>query len=212
MVYMMNAMGYKAAGISASELSAGADNLSALNSHMQFTLVNCNHQFENDLALIIKPYVIINCSNIKVGITGVCSPLKNIKSNDPIQSANKIASFLKNDKHCDIVICLSHLGSQQADGLPDNQKLANNSENIDMIIGGDNKKILLNMQVLQNKLKHEVFLAQSAPQGLMVGRTMIDFNKSMQRTGVKAKHFIPGSENHSFAATSSSIRMDKNLA
>jgi len=186
-VYTMNAMGYKATGLSNRELAFGHENLAALAANMQFTLVNCNHQFEGELDWIVKPYITFKYDNIKVGVTGVSSPLKGAKYSDALQSAIKTAAILKNDKKCDLVICLSHLSTQS-----DNQMLAIQSENIDMIIGCDNGKLYANAQILRNKIKHEVILAQTASKGLMAGNTIINFNQDKLKSGVMAKSFIPG--------------------
>jgi 5'-nucleotidase len=190
-VYTMNAMGYKAAGLSNYELASGHENLVSLASTMQFSLVNCNHSFEGELNWIVKPYIIFKYNNIKIGITGVSSPLKGAKYNDAIQSANKTAAILKNNKKCDLVICLSHLSHAGEES----QALATQSENIDMIIGSDNGKLYPNTLILRNKIKHEVILAQTASNGLMAGNTIINFNRDKQKSAVLPKSFVPGDEN-----------------
>lgn len=189
MVYTMNAMGYKAAGLSNYEMALGHEKLAALASDMQFEMVNCNHRFEGELYWVIKPYIVFKYNTIKVGVTGVSSPLTGATYTNAVQSANKTAAMLKNDKKCDFVICLSHLSTQS-----DNQMLANESENIDMIIGCDNGKLHANAQILHNKIKHEVILAQNASKGLMAGNTTISFNGTKQKSGVMAKSFIPGDD------------------
>jgi 5'-nucleotidase len=186
-VYTMNAMGYKAAGLSNRELALGHQKLAELASNMQFALVNCNHSFEGELGRVIKPYITFKYNNIKVGVTGVSSPLKGTQYNDAVQSANKTAAMLRNDKKCDLVICLSHLNNQQ-----DIQALAGQSENIDMIIGCDNGKLYANAQILHNKIKHEVILTQTASKGLMAGNTIINFDGNRQKSGITAQSFIPG--------------------
>jgi len=191
-LYMMNSMGYHAAAIGNQELSSGEDHLASLIPLMKFTLVNCNLQFNNKLSSLVKPYIIINSGNFKTGITGVCSKVNGIKYNDAIKSANNVARLLKEDEKCDLIICLSHLGHKQEGDTPDNQKLAEQSENIDIIIGGDNRKLFKNAIVHRNKLKHEVILAQTAWNGLMMGRTIVNFDDKKQKNGIRAKHYIPG--------------------
>jgi 5'-nucleotidase len=207
MIYKMNATGYHVAAIGNNELLHGQDHLASLVPLMQFTLVNCNLQFENKLSTLVKPYVIITSGKFKIGVTGVCNELKGIKYNDPIQSANKVARILKENEKCDLVICLSHLGYKQEGNTPDNQKLAEQSENIDMIIGGQNRKLFSNTTVLGNKLKHEIIVAQTAWDGLMFGRVIFGFGDEKQRNGIRAKHFMPGlADNKTVAASLSSLR------
>ncbi len=186
-IYTMNAMGYKAAGISNYELAQGHNNFAALASHMQFAIVNCNHNFGGELDWIVKPYITFKYNNIKVGVTGVSSPLKGAKYHDAVQCANKVAAMLKNNKKCNLVICLSHLNDQSH-----NQTLASQSEHIDMIIGCDNGKLYGNAQIFHNKLKSEVILAQTASKGLMAGNTIINFDSNGQKSGVISQSVIPG--------------------
>jgi len=206
MIYAMNAMGYKAAGLSNNELAQGHDKLVDLASKMQFAIVNCNHQFDGELAWAVKPYITFKYNNIKVGVTGVSSPLTGVKYSDASRSANKTAAFLKNEQKCDLVICLSHL---KGDGKEsENQKLASQSEHIDMIIAGGDGKLYPNALVLRNKIKHEIILAQSASQGLMAGTTILSFNKGKQKAAIAPKAVIPGHEGK-YGAAFAKIKSDK---
>lgn len=47
-----------------------------------------------------------------------------------------MAALLKNEYHCDLVICLSHLGYRYKDNIVSDQVLAASTRNIDLIIGG----------------------------------------------------------------------------
>jgi 5'-nucleotidase len=208
-VAMMNTMGYHAAAIGAQELLQGQDHLASLAPLMNFSLVNCNYEFNNNLRSLVKPYIVINSGSFRIGITGVGSQLSGVKYNDAIQSANRVAWLLKNKEKCDLVICLSHLGPISEDDKPDNHKLATQSENIDMIIGSNNNKLLINSKILHNKLKYEVILAQTAWDGLMMGRTIINFDSNKQKNGVNAKHFIPGVPAKSFAASFAGLSLVK---
>src|ERR1700740_296732 len=115
MIALMNAAGYHAAGLSSRELAVGHDNLAALIPKMQFSLINCNHRFDGQLAKLVKPYIIMQQGAVKVGIMGVCPSLKGIHYMDAIECANQTAQMLKEEKKCDLVICLSHLGNKHHD-------------------------------------------------------------------------------------------------
>jgi 5'-nucleotidase len=191
-IYTMNNMGYIAATIGNHELSGGQDALAALIPSMQFSMVNCNYQFNDALSRLIKPYTIINSGKFKIGVTGVGHELNGIKYNDAIQCANHTASILKEKEKCDLVIVLSHLGYSQKGGLPDNLTLAQSSENIDLIISGHNQRLLAGPVIKLNRLKREVIISQAAWDGLMVGKVVFNFENGKQRNGVKAKNFITG--------------------
>jgi 5'-nucleotidase len=210
-ISVMNAMGYHAAAIGENELMGGQEHLMSLIPRMNFSLLNCNFQFDNNLARLVKPFVIIYSGNFKIGITGVCHKIKGIKYNDAIESANRVARLLKEDKKCDLVICLSHLGQKQYSNISDNQKLAEQSENIDIVIGGNIPRINFNSLILANKLKQEVVLAQTGSNGLLFGKTTVSFDSEKKKTGIKSKHFIPGMpENQSYAAALSTLQLANN--
>jgi len=191
LVAAMNNMGYIAATPGSNELLLGEDTLAGLIPHMQFRLVNCNYQFEGVLQKLITPYTIVNSGKFKIGITGIGHRVKGIKYLDPIQSANKTAQILKEKENCDLVICLSHLGYSQKDDMPDSQKLAAQSENIDLVINGYNNKLLKDPIIALNKQKREVIISHAAWGGLMMSRVVFGF-EGKQKNEIKAKNIIAG--------------------
>jgi len=180
MLSKMNAAGYHAAGISQNELALGQDHLAALIPSMRFALVNCNYTLNAQLSKLVKPYIIINSDKFKIGITGVGQQLKGIPYNDAVASANNIARILKEEEKCDYVICLSHLSNSNDAGALNNLAFAKSSANIDMIIGGNSVKLNSNISVIKNLDKSEVLLSQTAWNGLLMGRTIINFDSDKQ--------------------------------
>jgi len=212
MIGIMNGLGYCAATPGNHELALGQANLASLIPLMKFAMVNCNYRFDTALSNLIKPYVIINTGKFKVGITGVGQPVEGVVYNDAIACANKTAHLLKTEQNCDLVICLSHLGYKNDDGRPDNKKLASQSEGIDLIVGGHNRKVLAAPIVLFNKQKREVLLSQAGWDGLMMGKTVFHF-EAKQKSAIKAKHFLSGyPSNETFAASVRALRLKENAA
>ena len=206
-INIMNSMGYHAATPGNHELANGQAHLATLVPYMNFSLVNCNYDFDSSLNTLVKPYVIINSGIFKVGITGVGHKLPGIGYRDAIESANKIAAILKTKEQCDLVICLSHLGYAQSGEMPDNKKLAAQSQDIDMIVSGHNRKLLTAPMVLRNKLKHEVIVSHAAWDGVLLGRVMFKFSGNKQTSGLNAKYFIPGkAAGETFASTFDKLR------
>jgi len=188
----MNNMGYHAAAIGNDELAFGQDYLASLIPFMSFSLVNCNYSFAGDLNNLVKPYTIICSDKFKIGITGVGHKVDGVTYSDAIKSANTTAGILKDDKKCDLVICLSHLGYSQSGDRPDDQKLASQSEHIDMIISGHNRFLVSGPIVKLNKLKHEVIISLAGHHGLMVGKTVFSFAMNKQKSSIRSKNLIAG--------------------
>jgi 5'-nucleotidase len=187
---LMNRAGYKAAGLSENEFAGGEGALLQFVSEADFPLVNCNHVFTGELANRIKTYHILNRGGIRIGITGVCRPVKSAKYTDPLKSAEETAIYLKNKAQCDFVICLSHLGDNSKHVT--NKILAKGSENIDMVIGGGSETVRVDQHVVLNKVCHEVILSQPASHGLMLGKTTVAFNKEKQKIGLDLCPILPG--------------------
>jgi 5'-nucleotidase len=195
MITAMNKAGYQAATIGNNELVNGQSHLADILRYMQFPLVNCNYSFSNtELASLVKPYFILYSGKFKIGITGVGAKVKvdGVGYNDAYISANKIATYLKHAEKCNLVICLAHLGYENEDTIVSNKGLAMQSENIDMVIGGHHKKMMLSPMVLRNKQNNEVFLSQAGWDGLMLGKVVFGFNENKQRQSFSTANVLAG--------------------
>ena len=212
MIRAMNAMGYHAAAIGNDELALGQDHLASLARLMHFSLVNCNYRFDGELTNLVKPYIIIHSGKFKTGITGVGHQVDGVKYNDAIQSANRVAGHLKQNEKCDLVICLSHLGYRQPGNQPDDQKLAKQSEHIDMIINGNNRFLSRGPMVLRNRLKHEVIISRAAFNVLMMGKAIFSFENGGQKHSIKAKNLIAGQRpGETFVASFAELKANEKL-
>ena len=86
--------------------------------------------------------------------------------NDSLKVANATALKLKGDEKCDYVIWLSHLGykfDNEADKISDT-KLAENSKNIDLIIGGHTHTFLDKAVDAYNNLRYHLSIKISPAQ------------------------------------------------
>ena len=197
MIRSMNQLGFRAATIGNRELSNGVEHLASLMPLMKFSLVNCNYTFDDPyLCNNIHSYKILRSGRFKIGLTGVGTnqsiPTSGISWQHPYDKANSFARFMKEQKGCDLVICLSHLGYKQPSGNPANEEFAKASENIDLIIGGHSELIMPYQMILRNKLKHEVIVSHGGPGGILVKQVTFGFN-GQQRNRLAFKNFVPGS-------------------
>ncbi|HWY12997.1 MAG TPA: bifunctional metallophosphatase/5'-nucleotidase [Bacteroidia bacterium] len=106
----------------------------------------CANMFDNDDLdhdLMFPPYQIFNLGGTKIGFIGYNDPLtpvrqspaysKGIKFTKPEVNLQKYVKILRDEKHCDMVFVLSHMGLSQQVHLA-NQKYA---EGVDYILGAD---------------------------------------------------------------------------
>lgn len=182
---LMSMMQYDLATFGNHDFDNGIEGLYAQLPHASFEFVSANYDFKNTVMNgHVKPYKIINKDGIKVGVFGLGVGLdglvdkKNYKETiylDPVGVAQDMARLLKQEKKCDLVICLSHLGYKYKDE-PDkicDTKLATLTKDIDLIIGGHTHTFLDKPTVLKNSVGQDVLVNQVGCYGINLGR--IDF-------------------------------------
>ena len=182
----MNRMKYDAVILGNHEFDNGVDTLVAVLSTAKFPVLCTNYEISNKaLAKIIKPYQIIKRGGVKIGVFGLSVKLdglvmadnfKGVVYNDPVEAAIQMSDYLKNEQKCDVVICLSHLGVFEKDGIITEYRSAVTDFNIaaattsvDIIIGGHSHSLLENT-TLPNADGKPVIIAQMGKSGLYLGR------------------------------------------
>jgi 5'-nucleotidase len=89
--------------------------------------------------------------------------------------AQDMSRILNDEKHCDLVICISHLGynyKRDPDKISD-LKLASQTKGIDLIIGGHTHTFLKKPTITKNSIGENMLVNQVGWGGINVGR--IDF-------------------------------------
>ena len=182
---LMSMMQYDAATMGNHDFDNGIDGFYAQLPHAKFNFVSANYDFKNTvLNDIVKPYKIIIKDGIKIGIFGLGVQLEGLVDkklyketvyNNPIEVAQDMTRILKEEKRCDLVICLSHLGFKYKDELekPSDIVLAQKTKNIDLIIGGHTHTFLDKPVIEKNSEGKEVLINQVGCFGVNLGR--IDF-------------------------------------
>lgn len=143
---LMSDMGYDAATMGNHDFDNGIAGFVKQLPHAKFPFLVSNYDFANtELKGKTMPYKIFKKQGLKIGVFGIGLELAGLvdKKNygdivylDPITKANEMASRLKNDLHCDLVVCLSHLGYKYKEPKVSDQILAASTRYIDLIIGG----------------------------------------------------------------------------
>ncbi|MDR3133836.1 MAG: metallophosphatase [Prevotellaceae bacterium] len=178
-IELMNAMGYDFACLGNHEFDNGIDSLVKRLQEAKFGIITANYDVsETALRPFVKPYAIVEKGGFKIGIVGVGTDLtpvsfgknwEGIVISDPVETANAMAKQLK-EQHCDLVICLSHIGYEE------DVKLAENSRNIDLIIGGHSHTFLETPDVRKNLDGKDVPVTQTGGNGKYIGRITVRKN------------------------------------
>jgi 5'-nucleotidase len=180
---LMSMLKYDAATIGNHDFDHGIDGLYAQLPNATFPFVNANYDFSKTiLDNHIKPYKIFIKNGIKIGVFGLGIELtglvdsanyKETKYLDPVEIAQNVSKTLKEEEHCDLVICLSHLGYHYKSDKIDDLKLAGKTKDIDLIIGGHTHTFLPKPTITKNKIGENVLVNQVGCYGVNLGR--IDF-------------------------------------
>jgi 5'-nucleotidase len=188
----MSSMGYDATTIGNHDFDAGLENLATqLANNAKFPLLVSNYDFTGTpMEYKYEPYRIFKKGKIKIGVFGLGIEMAGLVSEnlsagtkylDPVKKGNEIAYKLKKEKNCDLIICLSHMGFQYSDNKVSDKRLANETENIDLIIGGHTHTFLTAPVSLKNKNGDDVIINQVGWAGINLGRLDFDFTKSSKK-------------------------------
>jgi len=190
---LMSQMGYDLSTFGNHDFDLGVDNIIKQMPNASFEFVNANYDFKDSpLAGRINPFKIIIKDGLKIGVFGLGIELQglvekknygDIRYNDPIEAAKKTAAVLKHEKKCDYVICLSHLGYNYAEKKVSDTILSEQTQDIDLIIGGHTHTFLDEPKLKTNAANKPVYVTQVGWAGIWLGRIDVIFSKNtVQKT------------------------------
>lgn len=181
----MNRMGYDAATLGNHEFDNGLDTLAMVIRMAKFPFVCANYDVAGTpLDGLLKPWVVLRRGGLRIGVFGIgVSPddlisKKNfggIRYMEPLSVINETAALLREQEHCDVVICLSHLGSD-GEGLAGHEnerdeKLIPLTHGVDVFLSGHSHHT--HEDHIANADGKDVLMFQTGKSGLTVGKTTI---------------------------------------
>lgn len=188
---LMTQMGYDAATIGNHDFDGGMENLATQLKHADFPMLSANYDFSGTpLAGKTLEHQIFERGGIRIGVFGLGIELDGLVPEslygkttymDPVEKGNATAALLRHQKKCDLVICLSHLGYKYREDKIDDVKLAANSKDIDVILGGHTHTFLNEPTEVNNLLGDPVIINQVGFGGLRLGRLDITFPGNSRR-------------------------------
>jgi 5'-nucleotidase len=191
---LMTEIGYDGGAIGNHEFDDGMDNILKSLTHAGFPIINSNYDFSDTILADRFPrFKIYKKSGVRIGVYGLGIELNGLVAdknygntiyNDPLKTAIEMESFLKNDKDCDLVICLSHLGFKYRENRVSDHVIAAETSMTDLIIGGHSHTYLQKPVEMKNKAGKQVIINQASWGGLMLGRVDFVFEKSRKKNQV----------------------------
>ena len=197
-IKLMNAMKYDVATLGNHDFDGGLDMLKKHAQDASFPFVSSNYDFEKTvMSGFTKPYHVIEKDELRIGIFGLGVELdglvpeklyKKTRYKDPIKAANKTARLLKTQEKCDLVICLSHLGYKYELDKVSDVVLAQNTRNIDLILGGHTHTFMNEPDAYPNQQGQRVWISQAAWAGIVLGRIDVYFRKDRRKKHVSSRN------------------------
>ncbi len=185
---LMSEMKYDAATLGNHDFDNGLDGLAKQLPNAKFPFLIANYNFDKTiLKNKFQEYKIFNKGGIKIGVFGIGIKLDglvpkelygNVIYENPINKSNEIAEYLKKEKKCNLIICLSHLGLKYDEDKDSDVLLAQQSKYIDLIIGGHTHSFLKEPIKIYNKEKKEVIINQVGWGGINLGKIDFHFDRN----------------------------------
>lgn len=183
---LMNRMHYDAGTIGNHEFDFGMENMARIFKMANFPILCSNYDLKGTpLESVVKKYTIIKRNGVKIGVFALDPKLDGLVSKanygiikylDPVAVANEMATMLKKDKKCDLVICISHLGWEEK-GMGDQMMIAG-SRNIDLVLGGHSHTYFRTLRYIKNLDGKKIPVDQNGKNAIYVGKMILDLTQS----------------------------------
>jgi len=178
---LMNALKYDVAALGNHEFDNGLEELARrLRSLKKTKMVCCNYDFTPfEVGRYVKPYVIVKRAGMKIGVIGLLTDVSSVVAKtiadrlpklDDAAQVNKWADYLKNEKHCDLVIALTHIGYK---GESSDRALVPVTRNLDLVVGGHSHTFLTKMESATDMDGRTVPIVQDGCWGEYVGQLTV---------------------------------------
>ena len=183
---VMNYMGYDLRILGNHEFDNGADSLAVVLQGARSKFLCSNYHFSDPrLAGRFSRYDVRTVGGRRIGFLALnVDPdglvakgrADGVKYSDAIESANRLALWLRQQQHCDVVVALTHIGLDSSQ-FPNDTMLVAHTENIDVLIGGHSHTVISDPLRLPNRVGRSVLVAQTGRYARNLGLVKIDLEQ-----------------------------------
>ena len=144
----------------------------------------------------VKDYVVIQKGDTKIAVTGAfgkdsleCAPTCELLFKDPVEAVKDTVEKIKKKEKVDMIVCVSHCGTWEDENKLEDELLAKNVKDIDLIISGHTHS------ELKEPIQHEnTYIVSCGEYGKNIGSLSMKQN-SKGRWDLSSYELIPVSEN-----------------
>lgn len=145
---------------------------------------------------VVKDYVVIQKGDTKIAVTGAfgkdsleCAPTCELLFKDPVEAVKDTVEKIKKKEKVDMIVCVSHCGTWEDENKSEDELLAKNVKDIDLIISGHTHS------ELKEPIQHEnTYIVSCGEYGKNIGSLSMKQN-SKGRWDLSSYELIPVSEN-----------------
>ena len=141
-------------------------------------------QDENKIAGLNDAYSVIYKGDIKIGIIKTA-----VIQSDIIGCVNTLSQWLKEEKKCNLVVCLSQLGYKNT-GKTDDLQLAEKSTHLDVIINGHPVNFKNTPVITHNSNNAEVIIQSACDSGFGLGNIEIGFDRNNKKYSIDFNNLL----------------------
>ena len=178
----MSAIGYDVGTLGNHEFDNGVEALAAALKFANFDIVSANYDVRGTaLEQRVKPYVVKTVGGIKIGLFGLgVSPtalitpdnFKGVTYIDPVVAARNAVKKLRDEEHCALIVCMSHLGYYEKGDRGDSF-VTSQVDGIDFIASGHTHTFMKEPVLQAQPCGAKTLIFQVGKSGIYVGR--VDF-------------------------------------
>lgn len=144
----------------------------------------------------VKDYVVIQKGDTKIAVTGAfgkdslkCAPTCELLFKDPVEAVKDTVEKIEKKEKVDMIVCVSHCGTWEDENKSEDELLAKNVKDIDLIISGHTHS------ELKEPIQHEnTYIVSCGEYGKNIGSLSMKQN-SKGRWDLSSYELIPVSEN-----------------
>ncbi|WP_167956905.1 bifunctional metallophosphatase/5'-nucleotidase [Anaerosporobacter faecicola] len=161
---VLKAVGYNAMVAGNHDFNYGSATTTKLAKDAGVKLLGANvlNKKTGKIASGYKEYITYKVNDVKIGVFGLSTPETAYKTNpknvsaikfaDPVKTAKSVVEKLRNKEDVDVVICLAHLGIDEASGANESYNVAAKVDGINLIIDGHSHSQLGDYHKVNNTL------------------------------------------------------------
>lgn len=199
---LMTQIGYDAMAMGNHEFDRGLDGFADAAKKAGFPILAANYLArDTPINPFLQDQIVKEFQGFRIGIFGLGIKLNGVvdpslsgevRSFDPVRTAERSVESLRNFYDCDYTICLSHLGYKQELGGIGDEMLARAVSGINLIIGGHTHTFMDEPVPVKNPSGNTTWISQMGHSGIRLGRIDLPIGEPDFSERISSRYYTIG--------------------